>query len=446
LSRTTSEHSNDSQGRPKPKHKDSGDSAILLDEKGQEVGEVEDEDGEWEEEESAKDKGLVAQDMRRTMSDTIADTRTQSPEQMEDRPASIHSPITTKREMGTPNMLTRKTTGFAGAVSTPDPTAIPPVIHNETIIEPTRDLKRTPSSKELAIEAVQGERRKVTGSTWGMTPAEPPQHRPNAIHMRSTEGSALPSSKPGGDVDGPETSPAFPFPKVTLPPDGTSGEVRSRTTSGPALRHRYSNSSLRSIQSLRAPPHPLNSPTGYRGRTGGSALNSPTRDRQGRSMHQPPIAPPVIYREVAQGHGWDEANGEMPKVSRPVRKDSVSSQHKARAIFAATSGRSEPATNGSASAAPSNHRRKTATEVASAAARLQTTNDPALYHQSLGYSTASAETTHLISRFLPPKKVFRPSWEITAEQVREGKVGQKSVSQMAIIAKHTSLYSALCVS
>jgi hypothetical protein len=66
------------------------------------------------------------------------------------------------------------------------------------------------------------------------------------------------------------------------------------------------------------------------------------------------------------------------------------------------------------------HRRPTAMEAASAASRLHTTNNPALYHQSLGYSTASAETAHLISRFLPPKKSTKPSWIITPEMMQDG--------------------------
>lgn len=144
-------------------------------------------------------------------------------------------------------------------------------------------------------------------------------------------------------------------------------------------------------------------------------------------MHQPPIAPPVIYREIAQGHGYDEPEGEITPVqpqSQMARKSSVSSQHNLRAIFAPTSGRAEVKPSSTRSSmGPPGHRRKTATEVAAAAARLHTTNDPALYHQSLGYPSSSAETAHLISRFLPPKKVTRPSWEITAEQVREGRAG-----------------------
>lgn len=53
---------------------------------------------------------------------------------------------------------------------------------------------------------------------------------------------------------------------------------------------------------------------------------------------------------------------------------------------------------------------------------MQSTSDPVAYHASLGHSTATAETAHLISRFLPPKKVKRPVWEVPSTVTPEGEL------------------------
>jgi hypothetical protein len=74
--------------------------------------------------------------------------------------------------------------------------------------------------------------------------------------------------------------------------------------------------------------------------------------------------------------------------------------------------------NGHGGTTPS--RRMTAIEAAAAASKLHTTNNPALYHQSLGYSPSASETAHLISRFLPTKKSTKPPWNITPEMVQDG--------------------------
>jgi hypothetical protein len=58
-------------------------------------------------------------------------------------------------------------------------------------------------------------------------------------------------------------------------------------------------------------------------------------------------------------------------------------------------------------------------QAASAASRLNTTSDPVAYHHSLGFSPATAETAHLLSRFLPAKKPHRPRWSITHREALE---------------------------
>lgn len=55
-------------------------------------------------------------------------------------------------------------------------------------------------------------------------------------------------------------------------------------------------------------------------------------------------------------------------------------------------------------------------QAATAVSRLNTTSDPVAYHQSLGFSPATAETAHLLSRFLPQKRSRRPRWAITARE------------------------------
>ena len=213
-------------------------------------------------------------------------------------------------------------------------------------------------------------------------------------------------------------------------------QMRHRIPSEPHhMKHRTSNSSLRSLQSFRVPPHPLNSPNGYR--SGQPTDGGPTSpDRPGvPSTHHPPLAPPILHRELVTGHGWDIPEDEESASSpvqrtvtlpngpgrtgsaRPIsrRQTSISSTKSLQSIFHPTTSPSA----GSASPAQSmtSRRRRTALEATAKAAKYQTTNDPVLYHHSLGHSSTSAETAHLISRFLPPKKVPRPSWEISVDNL-----------------------------
>ena len=283
---------------------------------------------------------------------------------------------------------------------------------------------------------------------------------PPPEQMRSTEGSGLPESQ-FSSAQAVGTSPSFPFPKLgeeqgssgketTTSPtelkqrhsDPPQSEVRRRLVSGPSgsdaprLRHRYSNSSLRSIQSLRAPPHPLNSPTGgYRmglsGSRPGSTLNSPVKGKRVPSMHQPPIAPPVVYRTVAQGEGYpipEEAETPSPASSaikppnghQHTRQSSFSSQLSLQGIMNTSGIKSRVPPSPAPSTASSRLnpvRRRTALEVASAAAKMPTTNNPVEYHHSLGFSSTQSETSHLISRFLPPKKTPHLDWEITQDNL-----------------------------
>ena len=274
---------------------------------------------------------------------------------------------------------------------------------------------------------------------------------------------------------------------------GTGSAPRSRQVSGaPAssgqgqktLKHRYSNSSIRSIQSLRAPPHPLNSPTGYRSHmapattssgytptsagyagAGPSGLASPSRAKP-PSMHYPPAAPPIINPEQAAGHAWEipedgeyraEGSSESSGARRGMEGSAGSlrqsqsqtqdsgSKNKGKAPMArsgsfasvrsitnilsgvtvsSSSAHGQDNTHASSTTAsgdsPRPNRRRTALEATSLASKYRTTSSAAEYHSSLGYPSTSAETAHLISRFLPPKKVKRPAWDISPEDMRSG--------------------------
>ena len=506
LSRTASvasdvSHGGSSSNSQRPKHKDrkrSGERVQILSEDGKNPGQVIDtsEDG-WESGEGEDDKATGAakanvetRDIRRTVSDSHAH-KTNPATHM----ALVGSPLGMSNHHGPDHhhpMSTQRMKGFAGTVQTPasDPEMEAQAHHNEaqphwndpTHIMPAHQIRHQKSARSLhalagnaidgpsslhAMSTTSGEKTPKPGSVVMSGPGKnvsrdsrPP---PQAQRMRYTDESGLPPPKD------PSLSPSFPFPKVKSPPAKTqqptppasadsdahhrvpSGppapvQTRSRLASGtehPRLRHRRSNSSLRSlrsIQSLRAPPHLLNSPTGYRTglpttstSRGGSAFNSPSKgENRGLRMHHPPLAPPVVYREVASGKGWDIPEDahyslETPRGSSALdRKSSFSSQRSLQGILSQSTSRNKaqvspsPST-GSPGPTLNGHlqssRRRTALEVASAASKMPTTNDPALYHHSLGYPSTSAETAHLISRFLPPRKVRRPHWEITAENM-----------------------------
>lgn len=371
-------------------------------------------------------------------------------------------------------------------VSTPhynDPTHVMP-LHQIKHQQSSRSIRLTDSGADIAAN-IDGDKTPRPGPV-ARTASTQEEKRPE--RMRSTEGSGLPS---GEEV---KTSPAFPFPSMKVqaspesiapglqeptpppsaesiaprtrasdPPPKTQDKEGRRLASGtePRLRHRYSNSSIRSIQSLRAPPHPLNSPTAGK-RSGvpttaasrpGSVFNSPQKtDRRGPSLHQPPMAAPVVYKEVAVGEGWDiPEDGEASRISRPPptvsgsakakdRKSSFSSQRSLQGLISTSNVKNRAPTSGGTAPAvqpPKPSRRRTALEVVSAAAKLHTTNDPAEYHHSLGYPATSAETAHLISRFLPAKKPTTLAWDLTAENVEEqGGIG---LSRGAYRDAHESL-------
>lgn len=372
---------------------------------------------EQQEEEEDSDKDPMSQAMRRTMSASVATVKTQSPEEMSIKPASITSPVSsTKSRPGpeAPTLMTRKTTGFSGKHPEPSPEPVEVV-----------PLRRVQSVKELAAEAI-GSERKATIEKLAMMDKDKEhehQHEPKQkshsgpagpSRTRSTEGSGMPEHK----LSQLETSPSYPFPRV-LDNQG----LERKASNG--LRHVPSNTSIRSTISYRAPPHPLNSSLGYHAgqhaRTASTALTVDTDMR--RSMHQPPLAPPVINREAAEGHTWDLPESQPQSVSTPPpmsRRESTSSQRSLRAIFQPTSSRMQMTSGSNGPAPPPQNgpipnRRPTAMEAAAAASKLHTTTNQALYHKSLGYSTASAETAHLISRFLPAKKTPKPRWILTAE-------------------------------
>ncbi|WVF71440.1 hypothetical protein IAT40_006244 [Kwoniella sp. CBS 6097] len=429
-----------------------------------------------------------------------------------DTPSNINGPH--------PPPLTQRTTGFAGGVQPLDPqiAAQLPAADPHPIVTP-HPIRRNTSAKSLvgpiAMEPVHSDQgvptepprvNDTSEQEEGGEQKKPPRPTDGTLRHRSTEGSGLPQGRED------TSSPSYPFPQMpppdqqdgkqsdvptpsaeevlrhshrradsqqqqpsraaTHPPPRSGSQPRSRQTSSqngphPPLRHRYSNSSLRSIQSLRAPPHPLNSPTGYRTASSrpGSMFGSPTKGKGSRgerervhSMHQPPVPAPQVSYEVAQGQGWDLGIPEEDTPRRTInamgagpaagtakkRQDSVSSTRSIRSILAGTmsnpgaiapslsqqseatasaSSRLQSASRqrvhsqqsqgqGAESSQPRLNRRQTAMEAASAASKMATTSDPALYHHSLGHSSNTAESCFLISRFLPFKKIERPKWEM----------------------------------
>ena len=138
-------------------------------------------------------------------------------------------------------------------------------------------------------------------------------------------------------------------------------------------------------------------------------------------MHHPPIAPPIVYREIVSGEGYtipEDAPAARP-APKADRTASFSSQQSLQGLISShRPGREAPSSSATSYALPRNpSRRRTALEQASAAARMPTTSDPVEYHHSLGYPATSAETAHLISRFLPLKKDRIMAWEVTNENM-----------------------------
>ncbi|WRT66330.1 uncharacterized protein IL334_003285 [Kwoniella shivajii] len=428
--------------------------------------------------------------IRRTQSDTSAepnqlDSTKKSQSQSQHNQGILDSGdlVETPSEVAHLPALTQKTTGFAGTIQPPDPqlAAQLPTHDPHPIVTP-HPIRRNASAKSLVGPIVMEPAN--SGDSSLTDPATASKRQPSSerggsrerkdrpvgsSRLRSTDGSGLPKN------DQPETktstSPSYPFPRL-VPEDAEDAgssrvgdqkqqsqrqqshapqprhhseeekpqsqqrqrpqpQSRSRQTSSqhPQLRHRYSNSSLRSIQSLRAPPHPLNSPTAYRSQATvatsrpGSMFGSPTKDDKRQvvpSMHQPPVPKPQISYEIAQGQGFDGSIPEedQPRSSRLTstkshtnRKDSISSNKSLANIFAPLATPTMSSPTRSISGPGQSGRRKTALEAASDASKMSSTNDPTLYHSSLGHANIP-ETVYLVSRFLPQKKIVRPKWEM----------------------------------
>ncbi|WVW83896.1 hypothetical protein I302_105918 [Kwoniella bestiolae CBS 10118] len=428
-----------------------------------------------------KETQTESSNMRRTVSDTSAEP--QQPQPRPSKRSTSHGPKggildgdlrESPSEIPHPPALTQRTTGFAGAIQPPDPqvAAELPTQDPYPIVTP-HPIRRNTSAKSLvgpiSMEpTTSSDSRRNPSSDRERGGSKDRSTRPEvSSRLRSTEGSGLPQTNGEKKVS---TSPSYPFPHMPnaaepqaspqheeAPQDDqseqqrqryssqphpqsqaqnqTQGSTRSRQTSQqhPQLRHRYSNSSLRSIQSLRAPPHPLNSPTGYRTHATvatsrpGSMFGSPSKDEKRQrvpSMHQPPVPQPQISYELAKGQGWD---GPIPEEDTPrsgsgsrpggnhSRKDSISSQKSIRSIFAPLMNNPTPTATLSSPArslSGPGGRRKTALEAASLASRMPSTTDPTLYHNSLGHANIP-ETVYLISRFLPSTMHRgRPKWEM----------------------------------
>ena len=352
------------------------------------------------------------------------------------------SPGALPTELSHPHPQTRRTTGFSGSVSTPDPlltmqahlNGAIPHWNDPTHVMPIHQMKHQQSAQSLAALTLSDDGNLGSVHSEGKTSGQAGLKR---ILSKSGSGfrDSILSGSPSFPITAPESHPTeltpptsteSAAPQLSKSPIGTTSISQHRLASGfeaPRLRHQLSSSSLRSTQSLRIPPHPLNSPTGHRRgmppntapTRSVSAFNSPSKNDRVPSMHNPPIAPPVVYRENITGHGWKPSEGRSYDTgceSNGVKLglDPSSSSRSLRGkipepTVASTS------TASSSEITPQILRRQTASEVASVMSKLPSTNDVALYHQARGSYRSMAETAHLISRFLPEKKTRRPAWE-----------------------------------
>lgn len=473
--------------RPGNDRKRSGESVTVLSEDGVERPEqpVEGE-GEGEEWESGEDETVIMTKSRGKGKDrssgasTPMRRSTSAPMSHEGAVAmqkgdSMGAALASARPQ-TPHLQRQKTTGFAGSVIPPDPHTASELVHGEVNhhyndamhVMPAHQVKHQKSARSLHALAMEAEERPIaaphrmsSGGASGPSAASagsdhsvPDVVRRNPTRTGSTLGSGLP---PGVHDEGRQTS--FPFPKAGTPSPADSKrelnpvketitdqplsqsprQASRQRTSSRSVRHRRSNSSLRTSQTTRASPHPLNGP-----RPSSVYTASPTKVK-GPSLLQPPLALPVVYKETASGAGYDipeneevgplHASTSSWQTAGPsdssrdgigARKSSFSSINSLRGNLSSMLGGKAPASpsaSAEATRVPSGRqmiRRKTAMELAEAASKMSTTSDQALYHHSLGYSPAAAETAHLVSRFLPPKRGRRPTWEVTPTERVEG--------------------------
>jgi len=460
MSALTSESGSTAHSRKRREHKDEEIVQVIEgDGEGEDVEEAEDE--EWESGEETPAPGSrrhrsvsdpVKQAALRRVSGASAAASTASQQQQDAKGGG--SPL----DLGAPTPgveppVTQRTTGFPAAVTTPGSVSTPASASDAApgAATPPSDSMRSTSATSQVIA--------TESDSSDVRPAEPP------ISAQSQGGPAVDNTAEGS---------AFPFPRIPkeetretytddhavvqsptsikqqqkAPKASAPAPIRGRVDSLPAVpamaesapQHApvmTKQASHTSLRSLRA-PHPLNSPSDPRGPGHGS----PTSKRVA-SLHYPPAAPAVVYRETVGGQGWDEtgsagatsapasataasatsAAGQTPD-KPPGRTERMGSFSSVRSLkdLLAQSGIATPSRNQTfAGSAPSSRhpsRRLTAMQAASAASRLNTTSDPVAYHQSLGFSPATAETAHLLSRFLPAKKQRRPRWVITLREAQ----------------------------
>lgn len=363
--------------------------------------------------------------MRRTRSSAASMQLVESPSDLP-TPSPGHEPRETQRTTGFPGVPLTPASQPSGTVSN----ASQPGSRPASVIA----LSRPASHVNLVAAATAGASGARTPTTAGVSTG---QHTGDMSSTRDSQGFPFPpmvSNGPTSEAASParqtssttsqRDSPAKTSTKgVPSPLKPTHRRTPSASTApltAPLLRRPPSHASLRSMQSLRAPPHPLNS-------TG--ALDSPKQKRTA-SLHYPPAAPALVSRETVEGLGWEGDDPAPPKrmEPRPARVGSFSSVRSLKDLLTGggSNGPSSPlapthpgrrvvsSATPSTSSAPA--RRLTAMQAATAVSRLGTTSDPVAYHQSLGFSPATAETAHLLSRFLPPKRRNRPRWAITTRE------------------------------
>jgi hypothetical protein len=367
------------------------------------------EEGEWEsgDETPARHRSVSnpAEAMYRRVSE--ASTRSaqeQQPQQPQDEPVVSPDAVAAAPTPRDPP-ATQRTTGFPGARAPLTPASIASVSAGATSQSEHSPAASTVGSAALEVTTKPAATRTRDGFPFPEMPRDR-EHEDGADGAKETH-----------TDDHASVAAASPQRERRVPSTQT-GIQRSRVPSMPA-QTLTKQASYTSLRSLRA-PHPLNS---HDNRTEASKRMS--------SIHCPPAAPAVVYRESVGGLGWEVAVASptsatgapdtpvTPQGCRTERIGSFSSVRSLKGVLSTSSASPRTPTFSSGTGPRHPSRRLTALQAASAAARLNTTSDTVAYHQSLGFSAATAETAHLLSRFLPPKAPHRPGWVITTREAIE---------------------------
>ena len=433
LSRTTSQTSNSSHhsaSRPKDSRKRSEESIEVLDSQGRALASPAEEEG-WESGEGGNDVDQLVIPSRNH-------SRTATPKNGQSRTGSPSSTM----------MRRSKSDGHEGSRSAPRPQqpqrlrgfeAEHSHVGSPTVGTPKDHWGIHQHHSHTSWKEVNGNHRPCSDPPLADPPlAEPPLAEPSVSNSKPSRAGELKNEKAQPDVrrtnstggsgatglaaaENELSPPRFPISegKPTQLMHDEHSATRPTTTPQSQLIYPTAIEAGSSTSRLSAAPASLHSPL-HRRRLP-SLLNSPDKHRRLPSFQITPAAPPVVYRETVNGRGWDvtEEDSEAGPAGEPSSFASASTMANGSRLPSSSSSRSLHSI-GSVKEGSSPRSRRSAFQAASALSRLPSTNDAALYYQSLGYPSSAAETAHLISRFLPPKRVRRPAWEITPQEVNEG--------------------------